>query len=363
MDRLSKLGALGGVVLALVSGCVEPYEPNWLYRGEWIDIDGRDRSAEETCEGTFAYVDAYAWALAAEFGVSEHLGSYRWYSHEEYDAELPCDGASACAWVEDRTAHTPLLPHEHEMVHLANTASGMCPSALTEGLAEVYGGYSYDSKTSDFERLVARMEAPSGLSPGDYGILGRFAAYLVERFGLEAVLDVCRITGRYPSGAELSAAMESVVGMTTAELLADFEPELGECNEAERYRWRVFGCGVGEAAPDLGLLSGDGEHRIETTFTLDCANAATIGPLADRIWTAARFDVDASMNYDLWISEEQLVETPGVELKLVKCEPCARPETIPSGFFGTMPLEAGRYSLELHAPADFRAEVTLSIWQ
>jgi hypothetical protein len=354
------------MVLSLLCGCVEePYEPNWLFLGEWIDIDGRDRSAQDTCGGTFAYVDAYAGALAVEFGVTEPLGSYRWYSQEQYAIDLPCpEGSSACAF-EDGVLHTQLLPHEHEMVHLAEFAevgAGGCPSVLAEGLATFYSSVGHDAKTSDFDSLVARMKIPSEFpsTAHPYGILGRFAAYLVGRFGLEAVLDVCRTTGRFTDGPTLSAAMESVLGATTQELLADFEPELGICNTSQVYQSHVFACGAAQAAPDLGLVSVEGEQGIDVTFTLDCANEMTVGPLGDEIWTAGRFDVDAD---DIYIAamHGEGVEIPDVELRLAKCEPCGRVDTLPGAFIGPQQLTAGRYSLELRAPADFRGSVNVTI--
>ncbi|PRP94161.1 hypothetical protein ENSA5_41160 [Enhygromyxa salina] len=362
MGGLSRLAALGSISLALAGGCSEElYEPNVLFFGEWIYIDGRDRSPEETCGGTFAYVDAYAGALAAEFGVSEQLGAYRWYSLEQNAVELPCDSVKLSCASNDRVIHTWVLPLEHEIVHLANYAAGACPSALSEGLASYYSATAHDARTRDFERLVARMQEPSIRPPNrEYGILGRFAAYLVARFGLEGVLEVCRTTGRYPSGAQLSAALESVLGASTDELLADFEPELGACNEGERYRWRVFGCGVGEAAPDLGRVSQDREHTIDTTFTLDCANEVTIGPLGGKIWAAGRFDVDDEGVYTLWIPESA-ADNPEVELRIVECEPCGRPQYGYIGDLGSIRLDAGRHSIELHAPADFRGDVRVTI--
>ncbi|PRQ05304.1 hypothetical protein ENSA5_02940 [Enhygromyxa salina] len=362
MGRLSRLAALAFVSLALVGGCTEElYEPNVLFFGEWIDIDGRDRSPEETCGGTFAYVDAYAGAVAAEFGVSEHLGAYRWYSPEQYAVELPCDDINYSCASTDGVAHSWALPIEHEVAHLANFIAGICPDALGEGLAEVYSANAFDAKTHDFELLVARMQEPS-IPPSDreYGILGRFAAYLVARFGLEAVLDVCRTTGSSPSGPQLSAAMESVLGVSTDELLTDFEPELGSCNRARDYRWRVFGCGVAEAAPDLGRVSLDSERSIETTFALDCANDTTIGPLGDMVWTAGRFDVGADGIYMLSVDGDGL-DISEVELRLTHCEPCGNALILPGEIVGPEILDAGRYSLELHAPADFRGSVRVTL--
>ncbi|WP_052554921.1 hypothetical protein [Enhygromyxa salina] len=348
------------------SACAEePYQPNWLFLGEWIDIDGRDRTADETCGGTFAYVDAYAGALAVEFGVTEHLGPYRWYSPEQYAADLPCSDDFACFVPEDQCIHTPVLPHEHEMVHMTAFAAASCPSALGEGLAVFYGRtFGSDAKTSDFDLLMTRMGAPSDhpRSSAEYGILGRFMAYLVEQFGVDAVLDVCRITGRYPDGPALSAALETVLGMTTHELLANFEPELGpSCNNFREYQSRVFACGAAQAAPDLGLVSVNGEHAIDVTFTLACANDIMAGPVDNQMWLIRRFDVDADDTYFASMWGEDGGDLPGVELTLAKCEPCGKVLTGPGPFVGPVELTAGRYSLQVRAPADFGGGVNVTI--
>jgi hypothetical protein len=357
---MSKLGA-AGFVLVLICGCEDPYEPNYLFLGQWIDIDGRGRTAQETCGGTFEYVDAYAGALAVEFGLTESLGSYRWYSRERYEAELPCTplaDAYACAF-DDETLHTPLIPHEHEMVHLAGFAAGACPHALAEGLAEFYSTLGHDADNSDFDLLAARMKVPSEHPPNaEYGILGRFAGYLVVRFGLQPVLDVCRVTGRYPTGAQLSAATKSVLGLSVEELLADFEPELGSCNASKNYQSYVFACGTAAAAPDAGVVSES--SSIERTFTLDCANDKTVGPLGDRIFLVERIDLETDATYLIGMDGDG-VDIAEVELVLAKCEPCGKVRTFSGGFIGPEDFDAGRYSLELRAPAHFSGSVTVTM--
>ncbi|KIG12564.1 hypothetical protein DB30_01274 [Enhygromyxa salina] len=363
---MSAFGAAGIIVLLLgSSACTEPYEPNWLFQGEWIDIDGSDRTADETCAGTFAYVDAYAGALAVEFGVTEHLGPFRWYSPAQYAADLPCgDNIFACYLPSSQCIHSPLLPHDHEVVHMAVAATVSCPHVLSEGLAVFYDGQlGRNAKSSDFDLLVPLLEAPSHPRYPAYGIAGRFVAYLVEHFGVDAVFDVCRITGRYPDGPALSAALESVLGMTTQQLLADFKPELGSsCNRFSDFQARVFACGAAQAAPDLGLVSVDGQHRVEETFTIDCANDIMAGPLGDEMWLTRRFEIDADEIYILgmWGLDDG-EEIPGVELTVAKCEPCGKVLTAPDSFSGPLQLDAGRYALELRAPADYRGRIYVTI--
>jgi hypothetical protein len=218
MGRVNKDFARCALWLALFSGCeVDPHEPDPLFAGAWIDIHGRDRAPEDTCGGTFAYVDAYAGALAEEFGVTEHMGSYRWYSPAQYTAERPCGDAYACTY--DRTLNSTLLPHEHELVHLANFAAGACPSALAEGLAEYYSPWGNDANSNDFDLLVARLERPSEDPPDiEYGILGRFAGYLVDRFGITNVLEVCRVTGPLLTSESSARSTSSSRSRSTAQI-------------------------------------------------------------------------------------------------------------------------------------------------
>jgi hypothetical protein len=348
-------------LLALVCGCEqESVEPNWLFRGDWINVDGRDRTIDETCAGTFDYLDSYAGALAIEFGIGEHLGTYRWYSPEQYDEDRPCGEAHpyACAFPDKGGIDTPLLPHEHELVHLADFAAAGCPAALAEGLAEYYSTLGANAQSGDLDLLVARLGEPSEHPPdAEYGILGRFAAFLVHRFGLDAIIEVCRITGRYPNGDEFASAMMSVFDVSTDTLLSDFAADLGPCNSAKIYQSRVFACGVGEAAPDAGLVTAD----FEATYVFDCASEITIGPIGDEIWIVERIDFDADGTYVLALHDED-GEIPEVELLVAKCEACGSVHSFPAGvYIGPEQFTAGRYSLELRAAAGFSGRLTLTI--
>jgi hypothetical protein len=354
---------LPGALLALLCGC-EQYEPNWLFHGEWIDIDGRDRSAEDACAGTFEYIDAYAGALAVEFGVTEHLGSYRWYTPELYDAELPCGAdtpyPSACA-VTDHTLHTAFIPDEHEMVHLANFQAGWCPNVIMEGLAEYYGTGAMTPSADGLERLAARLAAPAErLSYHDYAIAGRFAAYLVEHYGLEAVLDVCRATDGDPSADELSGAMTAVLGLSTQAVFDDFADEFANgpssCNRADRYQSRVFACGAAAAAHDVDMIDG----TFVGTYDFGCASTTTVGPFIDTIKIVERIDLDADVDYFVRLQAED-VDFSEVELTLAACGPCGDVLTVVGDEGYLVQLDAGRYSLELRAPSDFSGRVTVTV--
>lgn len=350
------------MLLALLGGC-EQHEPNWLYRGQWIDIDGQGRDGSETCAGTFKYLDAYAGAVSKEFGANRHLGSYRWYPRDTYDAVAPCgdDLLYPYACVLDGVVHTAFMPQEHEVVHLADGLAGKCPNALAEGLAVYYAPDGLTPAASDINLLGPRLENPSVRIPnGEYNILGKFAAFLVREYGIDSVVEVCSLTGRYPSGAELAFAMESVLGASPAELIDQLSEEPSACDSFDRYRSRVFACGVGEAAPDAGRV---GETSITATFTLGCASEMTSGPYAvsDTIWINQRLDLEADALYLVAMYGEDGLQIPEVEFTLAKCEPCGAVRTIVGEFIGPENFDAGRYSLELRAPADFSGSVIVKV--
>jgi hypothetical protein len=352
------------VLLACANACDEaPYEPNWLFQGQWIDIDGRDREPDETCAGSFDYLDRYAGALSVEFGVHQHLGSYRWYSPERYEADEPCGDSRpyACAW--HHGADTPLLPHEHEVVHLANFLAGECPSAITEGLAGYYAASGATPSRAELERLFARFEDPSAKIPDDeYAALGRFVGHLIERFGLEAILDVCVYAGVDSSGVELASAMEGILGASPEQLLADLLAQPQTCDSFERHQSRVYACGLAEAAPDAGVAGLPGQ-QFEIAPKIDCSDESTVGPLGGEIWITQRID--------LWVDGDYFVglqpgfagqDVADVRLSLARCEPCAEVRVFEPGDAAEPEwFDAGRYWLELRAPEDFRGRVKVQL--
>ncbi len=360
------LWASSAVLLALLqSGCEPPYEPNWLYRGQWIDIDGRDREADETCAGTFEYLDRYAGALSVEFGANQHLPPYRWYSPEQYYTDAPCGTdprPTACAWPDG--ADTPFIPHEHEVVHLADSLVGECPNIIAEGLADFYSPTGRTPGSDAIERLTTRLADPAkNIRPGEYAVAGRFAAFLVERFGLQAILDVCSITGRYPDADGLSTAFETVFGLASNALIDEFAAQPGWCNSFEWYQSRVYACGAAEAAPHAGIAGGPGEP-LEVTYEFGCASGA-VGPRDSKIWIHERVDfaVDGIYIVGLRDGPELGDLSEGIELILAKCEPCGWVQSYSAEDFFVNPVQfdAGRHSLEIQAPEDYEGTLHMTI--
>jgi hypothetical protein len=364
MLRLAEFAAL-----VLLTACSD--DEVTLYEGKWIDVAGIGRERADTCVGTFDYVDAYAGVLAAEFGLDGPIGDFIWYTPEEYDARRPCPWVYPSACVDEDTAHSPVFPQEHEMVHLANHRAGWCPKPLSEGIAVYYSTDVSKGSNLNIDVLRGRLAAPSASIPKtEYEMLGRFAAFLIERHGLQAVLEVCAVAGREPSGAHLSAAMHSILGATSDELITALSQEPSHCNDFFDYRSKVFACGVAAAAPSLGTFV---DGKLEARLEFGCDHPDTVGPIEagafyGQIVRTLSLDIPTDGHYWFILHDEAQEWTTvpeGITLAVTQCGPCGDGFRVPADWVWTTPqlgdFEAGRYSVEIGLPKDYVGTVLLTI--
>lgn len=357
--------------LVLLAACRDEVDPVPLYEGEWMDVGGIGRERSDTCVGTFDYVDAYAGALAAEFGIDGPIGSYIWYTPEDFDELYPCPVPYPGACADEDTVHSAFLPHEHEIVHIAHHRYGWGPSPLAEGIAVYYSTQISEGKQLAVDVLSNRLASPSaGIPLGEYEMLGRFAGFLIERHGLQAVLEVCNVAGRDASGAQLSAAMQSILGESPDELLAALSQEPGYCNDFDTYRSNVFACGVAAAAPSLGtFVNGHLAARLE----LGCDQPDTVGPFEGgtfdgRMMRTLRLELPVDDVYMFTVHDEtdEDEQMPkGLGLRVAQCRPCGDSVLAESdvdwGFPLLVDFDAGRYSVEITMPEDYVGTVRLEI--
>jgi hypothetical protein len=351
------------LVGGLASGCVEP-EPNWLYQGQWMDVEGLGRTADETCKGTFDYLDRYAEAISVEFGVDEHLGVYHWYSDARYEPEGPCRASKtfACAAVDG--VYSSVIAVDHEIAHMGHIAlASDCPSLFREGLAVYYSTSGSTPSSGAIELLAQRFQAlDEGLPPAEYYIAGRFVGMLVRRFGLDAVLEVCEVNGVHRDPETFASAMISVLGASPEELVDDLANET-ECDRWDEYQSRVFACGEAGAARSAGVVDED----LLLRYRMGCDEETTVGatswPNHDSIRIVERIEFLRSGSY--WVFMRDVNDTlnftvPPVELVLASCEPCGEVLHFKAGeVFSDFQLDAGTYWLEMRADEDFSGEFTL----
>ena len=353
------------VAVVVLTSCRDEVESVPLYDGEWMDVHSIGRERADTCSGTFAYADAYAGVLAAEFGVNGPIGTFLWYTPEDYDALLPCSERlpypAAC--VREDWVHSAFFPYEHEMVHIAHYHSGWGPSVLTEGIAVYYSTEINDGREFDANTLTRLFAKPSDeLAACEYEMAGRFAAFLIERYGLKAILEVCAMAGYSADGAQLSAAMQSVLGATPNDLILELSQEPSYCNDFHHYRSNVFACGVAAAAPSLGTFVGD---ELETSIEFGCGKPGTVGPFEGgefygQIVRTLSLDIPVDGIYLFDVHDESQQDQPvpeGIVMTLSQCAPCGDWAFADTEILRQTPLiadfEAGRYSVEIGMPEDY----------
>ncbi|MCB1280574.1 MAG: hypothetical protein KDB18_03540 [Salinibacterium sp.] len=331
--------------------------PDFEWQGTWVTIWGFDTQPEDTCAGTFQYLDDYSGLLAAEYGITEPLGVYRWYSDAEFLDDDPCRRASnGCAGLNGVFAR--VMPLEHELVHAANIMTTVCPSLLSEGLAEYYGT---NSKTPTSRDLSSLLGDP-GVRPfpaSDYPIAGAFAAYLVENYGLDQVLEVCERAGISPSAAEFSDAVSVALNVSLDTLASKFESF--DCSY-QQYRSKLSEC---SQSPSLVI----GVEDIKSTFNLDCSDELTIGPRDDEIWTLATAEATHSGTYLVALKDESgTVVEDIVGFEIIQCDTkCADYPRVHSFKPGMGPviapveLDAGTHAIRIWGEPETSALLTLEI--
>ena len=356
----SLLSAFLSVTAVVGLACTpeDPEEmPDFEWQGTWITIWGFDTLPEDTCAGTFTYLDDYAGVLASEYKITEPLGIYRWYSDAEFLDADPCRHESnGCAGLNGIFAR--VMPLEHELVHSANIMTTVCPALLAEGLAEYYGTNSETPATRD---LSGVLEDP-GVLPfpaKDYPIAGAFAAFLIEEYGLDRVLEVCERAGVNPTAAEFSDAITAALSVSLETLASSFESF--DCSY-QQYRSKVYEC---NQAPSIVA----GVEPVESTFNLDCSDQLSIGPRDDEIWTLATAEAMQSGTYLVALKDESgTVVEDIVGLEIIQCDTkCADYPRVHSFKPGMGPviapvqLDAGTHAIRIWGEPDISAILTLEL--
>lgn len=342
------------VVAWLTAGCEAEPEvgPDFEWKGDRIDIRGFDMQPEDTCAGTFKYLDAYADATAQQFGVVGHLGIYRWYSPERFASEDPC-ASTALGCAGTNGVFTRIMPLEHEVVHLVSDHVVACPSLITEGLAEYYGTTSTTRSTEDVTELIAQSEHGRIASDG-YPLAGAFVAYLVENHGLDAVLSLCETAGLHPSVAEFSSAAQASFGSSLDEILLEFAEF--DCVYSE-YRAKHFEC---SQEPDLMVGAEGGEIELE----IGCQSPTTIGPRDGEIWMLGLLRVVEPGVY-LAQAESGSGVGPEITVELVECAACSdmprSHRVVADALSDPIQLNASEYIVRVSGAADADDVVTLRL--
>lgn len=207
---------------------------------------------------------------------------------------------------------------------------------------------------------------PSAPMPHDhYEMLGRVAGFLVEQHGLAAVLDVCATVGWQANGDQLAEAMQAILGTGPDEVLAALSESPRWCDNFDRYRSRVFACGVQPDAPSLGVV----DHDIEVSIDVGCEQADTVSTaVGDEIQRVFSIDIPIDGVYFIEFEDEAtgMPPSPG-GVFFSQCTPCGdwADGTAEAFKSGNLPLvaslSADRYMVEVRLPSTYSGALRLTV--
>lgn len=280
-------------VIATTSACSEPdpyAEPDFVWRGEHLDIRGHGVEPTDYCGGTFAHMDAYMGEVASLFEYEGPRPVLSIGPAPFMDQHCP-DGRTGCARYSNAFILAERVPLDHELVHVA-TGTTTCPMPLAEGLA-VYFSMAYGYHDVPTEEIGAALRGalwPDGvLESGHYGLVGHFVGFLIETRDLAQVLELCEVAGPYAQLEQFEAAFTTVFGSSLDQLITEYD-DYPRCSTRETSR-KLLECDQAlDATLDLG-------QTIELDFEIDCANSVTLGPRTiadepDRVWVNRRVRIE-----------------------------------------------------------------------
>jgi hypothetical protein len=342
------------LALALPVACEDPDAPQSpYYDGAHLEVWASD--GLEACNGTFPYMEAWLSAFRDRVGRSdsEVRHTFYWQSPEEFEAS-PCVDAVACAFPRTDVIYSSIVPEEHELVH--TELEGWPSSLLREGAAEVFGsaGHFDVVNVPSIESLADERRIPGPA----YQTAGRFSRFLIDRFGIDAYLDLYAGLDADAGREGLAAGVADILEADLSSVVADFEQQRACRQEA----WRFYDV---ECAA-LPLEPWQDPDRWSATVDLACDAPDVIGPRFDTVWARRALHVPETDRYTLSIASDD----PSAVVTIFSCNAsCGRADEstvvmIPAATIEhatTLELDAGRHWLRIEQAAGSGAPVTVRI--
>jgi len=358
--------AVASSIVALASGCQEelPEIGAQIYQGDDFEVWASDGLV--ACGGTHAYTEGWLAAFRRRLGAEARPTSHRffWLSPEDID-RTPCSlGTGACAFTSrtPKSIYTPLIPHEHEIVHV-ELAHLVGPPLLTEGAAEMFGTSRVGPNELNSYPVGELLDGDRITGLG-YPSAGRFSRFLVDTYGMDTYFDLLREAEPKETERGLRDAFDDALGIPVDDVIAEYET-FPAC-DSPRWRYHDYEC------EDLPAHPWSTATRWQESIALDCAENDVIGPRPDDFYPSS---VDM-----IWVLRAIDVETPGLHLlRLESSEPataylepcvggCFDGGPAAAGLFASVEippfiadLAVGRYWLRVLHPAASRAEVTVTL--
>lgn len=343
------------LVLALPLACEDPDPPQSLYyEGDHLEVWASE--GLEACNGTFPYMEAWLSAFRERVGRSDSSvrSTFYWLSPEEFEA-APCgETAVACAFPRSNVVYSSFVPAEHELVH--TELEGWPLSLLREGAAETFGCADHYDLVNEpsIESLADERQIPGT----GYQTAGRFSRFLIDRFGIDAYLDLYVGLDGIEGQAGLAAGVADILEADLSSLAADFEQQRACRQEA----WRLYDleCSV------LPLEPWQDDDHWSATVDLACDAPDVIGPRFDTVWARRALHIGQTDRYTMSLESDD----PSAVVTIFSCAAtCGRADEstvvmIPAAtteYPTTLVLDAGRHWLRIEQAADSGAPVTVHL--
>lgn len=345
----------GLLLLGLSLACEAPGPaPAPYYDGEHLEVWASD--GLEACNGTFPYMESWLSAFRERVGQPDSTvrHTFYWLSPEEFETS-PCEpNAVACA--SRSNVYSSVVPAEHELVHVE--LEGRPPSLIREGAAEVFG--CMDRLNAGNRASIEAMADESQISGYDYQTAGRFSRFLIDRFGVDAYLDLYAGLHGVEGRSGLAEGVADVLGVELSSLAEEFEQRPACDLEA----WRFYDVECSMLALESWL---DGDHW-SMTVDLACESLDIIGPRGGIVWARRALYVEETDQYEMSIASDDPSSVAIVfscDATCVRDEPAEpTPLIIPVATIDrptTLVLDAGRHWLRIEQAADSGAPVTVRI--
>lgn len=237
---------LGLSALLLTASCENSCwtkDYSFVRHGRLVTVYGYGLSESDACAGSFDELESHTELIRQALGLHAPASyTVRWFSEDHWETVEPCS-ASAFACTRHGVGMSRTLPEMHEMVHVVmRSADRECVNVLEEGLAGYFDGPMpwewYPPDDYSIEQLLVEEEIP--LTAAGYAFAAHFVSFLVENFGPEAVMKLCRSLPRSSSLAQWDVAAHRVLGSSLDQLLADYA--VYPVCSGQQLRARLWGC-------------------------------------------------------------------------------------------------------------------------
>jgi hypothetical protein len=202
--------------------------------------------------------------------------------------------------------------HKHELVHAVSSDNFSLPTAINEGLAEVFDDPTTAQRLN--ENVLDVLLDFNGVD-ANYPTAMHFTQFLVDVYGMTEYLAFLKALEDCDDLDTINEA--SVVAFFTPieDLIAEYL-EYPECNEITN-KIAVPECGA--APQEWSQVEGETFEYMLMKFEMSCESMDVKGPRNGRMWSSQVFEVEHESRHCV----QAVSDSSSARIDIVKCAPCS----------------------------------------